>query len=252
MGEPGFFQQSPETAHTETQKVHFLTVKMIEHWHGLSREIDKSSLDIFNNCLDMVLCSCLWVTALREVIPYDLQRYLPTSVTLWSLILLSLSIFHFFSCLQIVNKYAWNKYLWVGYSNCWSWQSHAGNTCWCGSGWTHKTFRAQSPGEREIPSFGNCCSVQNRVCDWENTQDTLVEIDTINTEWVQSCFLFSTLRSCKPVCCSSAAPDPADRLEVLLHGLLPSCQHLAWTWACGRCPVTRSEPEYKLHFNTVL
>lgn len=64
MGEPGFFQQSTETAHTETQKVHFLTVKMIEHWHGLSREIDESSLDILKNCLDMVLCNCLWVTSL--------------------------------------------------------------------------------------------------------------------------------------------------------------------------------------------
>lgn len=60
---------------------------LIEHWHGLPKEFDKSpSLDIFKNCLDMVLGSWLWVALCwaGEVKPYDLQSGLPTSVALSS------------------------------------------------------------------------------------------------------------------------------------------------------------------------
>lgn len=53
MREPGSCQQNPVTAlgqwaHTGTQEVpsewrkSFLAVKMIEHWHGLLRQVDKS------------------------------------------------------------------------------------------------------------------------------------------------------------------------------------------------------------------
>lgn len=103
-----FSAKSSDSTEAETQEVpseerkYFLTVKMVEHWHGLPREADKPpSLDIFKNCLDVVLGRGLCVVLLWA--PHDLQRHLPICHSV--ILNLALSIFHFFSCLQIVNKY---------------------------------------------------------------------------------------------------------------------------------------------------
>ena len=34
---------------------HFFTVQMMEYWHRLPREAMETSLEIFKNCMDMVL-----------------------------------------------------------------------------------------------------------------------------------------------------------------------------------------------------
>jgi len=43
-----------------------------------------SSLEIFKTCLDVVLCSLLWMTLLRQGVGLDdPQRSLPTPMILW-------------------------------------------------------------------------------------------------------------------------------------------------------------------------
>ena len=46
---------------------HFFTVRVIEHWHRLPREVVKfPSLEIFTSQLDMVLGNQLWVALLEQ------------------------------------------------------------------------------------------------------------------------------------------------------------------------------------------
>jgi len=58
----------------------FFPLRVTERWPRLPREaVESRSLEIFQTCLDKVLCSLLWVTLLgRGVGPGDPQRSLPT------------------------------------------------------------------------------------------------------------------------------------------------------------------------------
>jgi len=59
----------------------FFPRRVTEPWPRLPREVVESpSLEIFQTCLDAVLCSLLWVTLLRQGVGLGLgpQRSLPT------------------------------------------------------------------------------------------------------------------------------------------------------------------------------
>jgi len=62
----------------------FFTPRVMEPWPRLPREVVESpSLEIFKTRLDVVLCSLLWVTLLRQGVgPSDPQRSLPTPTNL--------------------------------------------------------------------------------------------------------------------------------------------------------------------------
>ena len=62
----------------------FFTLRVTEPWPRLPREaVESPSLKIFQTCLDVVLCSLLWVTLLgQEVELGDPQRSLPTPTML--------------------------------------------------------------------------------------------------------------------------------------------------------------------------
>jgi len=65
---------------------HFLSVRVIEHWHRLPREVVEShSLEILKTCPeDMVLGNQLSVALPEQGVgAHDLQRCLPTSTSLW-------------------------------------------------------------------------------------------------------------------------------------------------------------------------
>ena len=67
-----------------SMRKNFFTLRVTEPWHRLPREVVESpSLEIFNPCLDKVLCSLLWVTLLRQGVGLgDPQRSLPTPTIL--------------------------------------------------------------------------------------------------------------------------------------------------------------------------
>jgi len=44
----------------------FLTLRVMEHWNRLPREVVDSFLEIFKTRLDKVLCSLLYVALLRQ------------------------------------------------------------------------------------------------------------------------------------------------------------------------------------------
>jgi len=58
----------------------FFPLRVMEHWHRLPREVVESpSLEIFQTCLEKVLCSLLWVTLLQQGVGLgDPQRSVPT------------------------------------------------------------------------------------------------------------------------------------------------------------------------------
>jgi len=62
----------------------FFPLRVTEPWHRLPREaVESPSLEIFQNHLDKVLCSLLWVTLLRQGVGLgDPQRSLPTPTIL--------------------------------------------------------------------------------------------------------------------------------------------------------------------------
>jgi len=63
---------------------HYLTVRVIEHWHSLPKEVVKSpSLEIFKSYLDVIPSNWLYVVLLgRGVEPDDPPRSRPTSAIL--------------------------------------------------------------------------------------------------------------------------------------------------------------------------
>jgi len=62
------------------RRKNFFPLRVTEPWPRLPREVVESpSLEIFKPCLDVVLCSLLWVTLLRQGVGLgDPQRSLPT------------------------------------------------------------------------------------------------------------------------------------------------------------------------------
>jgi len=62
----------------------FFPLRVTEPWHRLPREaVESPSLEIFQTCLDAVLCSLLWVTLLQQGVGLgDSQRSLPTPTIL--------------------------------------------------------------------------------------------------------------------------------------------------------------------------
>jgi len=69
---PGKFQLNP--------RKNFFPLRVTEPWPRLPRgAVESPSLEMFQICLDMVLCSLLWVTLLRQGVGLDdPQRSLPT------------------------------------------------------------------------------------------------------------------------------------------------------------------------------
>ena len=62
----------------------FFPLRVTEPWHRLPRgAVESPSLEIFQTCLDAVLCSLLWVTLLGQGVGLgDLQRSLPNPTIL--------------------------------------------------------------------------------------------------------------------------------------------------------------------------
>jgi len=62
------------------RRKNFFPLRVTEHWNRLRREaVESPSLEIFKPRLDVVLCSLLWVTLLRQGVGLgDPQRSLPT------------------------------------------------------------------------------------------------------------------------------------------------------------------------------
>ena len=68
-----------------SMRKNFFPLRVTEPWPRLPREaVESPSLEIFQTCLDTVLCSLLWVTLLGQGVGLgDPQRSLPTQTILW-------------------------------------------------------------------------------------------------------------------------------------------------------------------------